>query len=429
MLSKLAQAAKVSDLKNRILFMFGMFAVYVVGLHIPIPGIDHAAMDRLISSGAAFGLLDVFSGGAFRKFTIFAMGIMPYINSSIIMSLLVMAVPELERLQKEGESGRKKIAQYTRYGTLILAMVQSAGVIALLRSPSVQVMNARGMPQILQVMIVLVAGTAFLMWLGEMITDKGLGNGVSLIIFLGIVASLPGYVSRTAQLYEAHTIGLGSVVMLIVVLIMTVGAIVAVTMAQRRIPIQHVKRVIGNKMTSGTSSYLPLKVNSAGVIPIIFAVSIQFFPATIAPFARGTWLGRGLMAIADFMSPNNWTGALTYFALVVLFTYFYTAVTFNVQDVSDNLKKWGSYIPGIRPGKPTTEYLDRVMSRITLVGAVFLGLVALLPYWTPIITGVPSGAFGLVGGTSMLILVGVALETMQAIEAQLVMRHYEGFIK
>lgn len=424
MLSKVAAAAKITDLKNRILFMFGMFAVYVAGLHIPIPGIDHAKMDQLFASGGALGLLDAFSGGAFRKFTIFAMGIMPYINASIIMSLLVMAIPTLEQLQKEGESGRKQIAQYTRYLTAVLALVQAAGVIALLRS--YQVLNPSWMDRI-QIIIVLVAGTAFLMWLGEMITDKGLGNGVSLIIFLGIVASLPTQIAATGQLYSAKSINLGQIAMLVLILTATVAAIVAVQMAQRRIPIQHVKRVIGNKMTSGASSYLPLRVNSAGVIPIIFAISIQFFPQTIAQFAGDNWFGRAAMAVAQFTEPGTLFGAILYFALVVLFTYFYTAVTFNVQDVSDNLKKWGSYIPGIRPGKPTTEYLDRVMTRLTLAGAVFLGLIALLPYWTPIVTRVTT--FGLVGGTSLLILVGVALETMQAIEAQLVMRHYEGFIK
>jgi preprotein translocase subunit SecY len=281
--------------------------------------------------------------------------------------------------------------------------------------------------QVAQIIIVLVAGTAFLMWLGEMITDKGLGNGVSLIIFLGIVASLPTQISSTVKLYRAGSIGLDNIVLLLVVLVATVAAIVAVQMAQRRIPIQHVKRVIGNRITGGTSSYLPLRINSAGVIPIIFAISIQLFPQTIAQFGGDSWYGLAARRVAEFIEPGRVLGGILYFGLVVLFTYFYTAVTFNVQDVSDNLKKWGSYIPGIRPGKPTTEYLDRVMTRITLAGAVFLGLIALLPYWTPVITGVTT--FGLVGGTSLLILVGVALETMQAIEAQLVMRHYEGFIK
>lgn len=429
MLSKVAAAAKVGDLKQRILFMFAMFAVYVLGLHIPIPGIDHAAMDRLFAQGGAFALLDAFSGGAFRKFTIFAMGIMPYINASIIMSLLVMAVPQLEQLQKEGETGRKQIAQYTRYLTAILAFVQAAGVLSLLRSGGILSAN---WIQFGQIIIVLIAGTAFLMWLGEMITDKGLGNGVSLIIFLGIVASLPSQIRQTTELYQAGTIGLGNIVLLIAVLIVTVAAIVAVQMAQRRIPMQHVKRVIGNRMTSGASSYLPLRINSAGVIPIIFAISIQLFPQTIAQMA-GNWhigpiaVGPFFERVAMVLSPGTVLGGVLYFGLVVLFTYFYTAVTFNVQDTSDNLKKWGSYIPGIRPGKPTTEYLDRVMTRITLAGAVFLGIIALLPYLTPVLTGVTT--FGLVGGTSLLIMVGVAMETMQAIEAQLVMRHYEGFIK
>jgi len=424
MLKNVAQAAKISDLRTRLMFMLGMFIVYVLGLHIPIPGINHARMETLINSGAALGLLNAFSGGAFKKFTIFAMGIMPYINASIIMSLLTMAVPKLEALQKEGESGRKEIAKYTRFGTLVLALVQAAGVLAFLRSNGVLEKSNVGFVQIL---IVLIAGTSFLMWLGEMITDKGIGNGVSLIIFLGIVASLPVQVTQTIVLYNSHSINGGQIALLLLILILTIAAIVAVTMAQRRIPIQHVKRVIGNKMTSGASSYLPLRVNSAGVIPIIFAISIQLFPQTIAQFAQGSAIGGAMKTIADVLSPGNPFGGLLYFGLVVLFTYFYTAVTFNVQDVSDNLKKWGSYIPGIRPGKPTTEYLDRVMTRITLVGAIFLGLIALLPYWTPAVTGIHT--FGLVGGTSLLIMVGVALDTMQAIEAQMVMRHYEGFIK
>ncbi|MCC6485483.1 MAG: preprotein translocase subunit SecY [Armatimonadetes bacterium] len=427
MLNKVAQATKAQDLRNRLLFMLGMFAVYVVGLHIPIPGIDHNAMNNLVSSGAALELLDVFSGGAFKRFTIFAMGIMPYINASIIMSLLTMAVPYLEKLQKEGDTGRKEIAKITRYMTVGLAFIQAFGVISFLHSYKVLSTRGNQYLQMLLITIVLVAGTSFLMWLGEMITDKGIGNGVSLIIFLGIVASLPVQITNTAQLYSAGSVNGGQIALLLVILLGTVAAIVAVTMAQRRIPIQHVKRVIGNRMTSGASSYLPLRVNSAGVIPIIFAISIQLFPQTIAQFMHGRAFGDVAKTVADFLSPGNWFGGLTYFLLVVAFTYFYTAVTFNVQDVSDNLKKWGSYVPGIRPGKPTTEYLDRVMTRITLVGAIFLGLIAMLPYWTPEVTGVRS--FGLVGGTSLLILVGVALETMQAIEAQLVMRHYEGFIK
>lgn len=418
-----------SDLQRRLLFMFGMFAVYTMGLHIPIPGINHEAMNRLMETGGMLGLLDVFSGGAFRKFTIFALGIMPYINASIIMSLLVMAVPQLEQMQKEGESGRKQIAQITRYLTLVLALVQAAGIITFLRQSGVMDPT---IIRFFQILIILVAGTAFLMWLGEQITDKGIGNGVSLVIFLGIVASLPFQIKNTFALYAANSIGLFNIILLIGVFILTVMLIVSVTVAQRRIPIQHVKRVIGNRMTSGATSYLPLKINSAGVIPIIFAISIQLFPQTLAQFAPAdTAIGNIIRPIAAFLEPGTWFGAILYFSLVVLFTYFYTAVTFNVQDVSDNLKKWGSYIPGIRPGKPTTEYLDRVMSRITLVGAVFLGFIALLPYLTPHITGIPAGngLVGLVGGTSLLIVVGVALDTMQAIESQLVMRHYEGFIK
>ena len=426
MLASLMAAFKLPDLRKRILFVFGMFAVFVVGLHIPVPGIDRAAMEKLFSQGSGvLGLVDIFSGGALRKFTIFAMGIAPYINASIIMQLLTVAVPQLEALAKEGEHGRKKISQYTRYMTVILAAVQAFGITRWF--VGMDVLHA-GVLQQIQIIITLSAGTAFLMWVGEQITDKGIGNGVSMVIFAGIVASLPFQLKTTIQVVQA-THKWPQLIFLVALFIATIVGIVAIQQAQRKIPIQHVKRVVGNKMYGGSTTFLPLRVNSAGVIPIIFAISIQLFPATIAQFVPGTTgIGGAFKAVANWLNPvaNPWAG-IPYALFIIFFTYFYTAVTFNVPEVAENLKKYGSFIPGIRPGKPTLEYLDRVMSRITLAGAVFLALIALMQYWSPALTGITS--FQLAGGTSLLILVGVALETMQAIEAHLLMRHYEGFIK
>lgn len=426
MLASLIAAFKLPDLRKRILFLFGMFAVFVVGLHIPVPGIDRDAMGKLFEGGGLLGMVDVFSGGALRKFTIFAMGIGPYITASIIMQLLTVAVPGLEALAKEGEHGRKKISQYTRYMTVVLAAFQAAGMNKLLASMHVLTVDAF---LFVQIVITLTAGTAFLMWMGEQITDKGIGNGVSMVIFAGIVASLPMQIGETIRYTIQGALSIVQVGAMIILFIGTVVGIVAIQQAQRKIPIQHVKRVVGNKMYGGSSSFLPLRVNSAGVIPIIFAISIQFLPMTFAQFiGKGSALGQKVTDIAQWFMPGNNIGAsLLYVLLIVIFTYFYTAVTFNVPEVAENLKKYGSFIPGIRPGKPTLEYLDRVMSRITLAGAIFLSLIALMQYWSPAITGVTT--FTLAGGTSLLIIVGVALETMQAMESHLLMRHYEGFIK
>lgn len=426
MLASIIAAFKLPDLRKRILFVFGMFAVFVVGLHIPVPGIDRAQMERLFEHGGILGLVDIFSGGALRKYTIFAMGIAPYINASIIMQLLTIAVPSLEALAKEGEHGRKKISQYTRYLTGVLAAFQAIGTNKILQRLGILEASPFAFAQIV---ITLTAGTAFLMWVGEQITDKGIGNGVSLVIFAGIVARLPIEVGNTLQLFQVGSIKLHQLLAMGILFLGTIVGIVAIQQAQRKIPIQHVKRVVGHKVYGGSTSFLPLRVNSAGVIPIIFAISIQLFPATIAQFiGTGSAFGLWFNKAADMFSPGAsvWAG-LVYAAFIIFFTYFYTAVTFNVPEVAENLKKYGSFIPGIRPGKPTLEYLDRVMSRITLAGAIFLALIALMQYWSPRLTGVTT--FYLVGGTSLLIVVGVALETMQAIEAHLLMRHYEGFIK
>lgn len=425
MLASLIAAFKLPDLRKRILFVFAMFGVFVVGLHIPVPGIDRAAMAKLFESGGLFGMLDVFSGGALKKYTIFAMGIAPYINASIIMQLLTIAVPSLEALAKEGEHGRKKISQYTRYLTGILAAFQAIGMNKYLMSAGVLDVNAM---TFIQIVLTLTAGTAFLMWVGEQITDKGIGNGVSMIIFAGIVASLPPQIYNTWDAMHGHAYSLVRVAGVGILFLATVVGIVIIQKAQRKIPIQHVKRVVGHKVYGGSTSFLPLRVNSAGVIPIIFAISLQLLPQTIAPFAGTGRFGQFFQSFARWSNPgDNAVAALFYAGLIIFFTYFYTAVTFNVSEVADNLKKYGSFIPGIRPGKPTLEFLDRVMSRITLAGAVFLASIALMQYWSPAITGVQT--FYLVGGTSLLIVVGVALETMQAIETHLLMRHYEGFIK
>lgn len=427
MLETLIAAWKLPDLRQRILFVFGAFAVYTVGLHIPVPGINHAKMEQLFAQGGVFGLVDVFSGGALRKFTIFAMGIVPYINASIIMQLLVAAIPQWKELQKEGETGRKEIAKRTRYLTVALAFLQSLGIsITLVRS---QILTANWW-QLMVTATVLTAGTMFLLWLGEQITDKGVGNGVSLIIFASITASLPWQISKvweSVSLLQAWT----SLILLAVVFLGTIVGIVYVTQAQRKIPIQHARRIVGMRQVGGHSSFLPLKIAMAGVIPIIFAISLMLLPMTIATAIPGDtgWVYY-LKRAAQWLAPgDNALALLMYGIVIVIFTYFYTAVQFDVNDIADNLKKYGSYIPGIRPGKPTADYLDKVVSRITFAGALFLAAVAVIQYIAPAITGVDIGTFSLVGGTSLLIVVGVALETMQSIEAQMLMRNYEGFLR
>jgi len=436
MLGSLIAAFKLPDLRRRILFVFAMFAIFVVCLHVPVPNINRKAMEDLVERGGAlFGLFDVFSGGAFRRFSILAMSVTPYINASIIFQLLTMAWPRLEQLAKEGETGRKKIGQYTRYLTVVLAVFQATGLVLMLARMRPPIVTTSDIPAIVGMVITLTAGTCFLMWLGEQITDQGIGNGISLIIFGGIMARMPYDISRTIVFVQEGALSLGSVVLLAIIFLFTVAGIIVIQQAQRKIPIQHAKRVVGTRMYGGASTYLPLRVNMAGVIPIIFAISVVYLPGTIAQFTPvpRKWEPIKDMIVAMFnpqVGEVPWTaivGSLIYFMLVIFFTYFYTAVTFNVPDVADNLKKSGSFIPGIRPGRPTAEFLDRVLSRITVAGALFLGVIALLQYWVPVITKVQT--FTLVGGTSLLIVVGVALETMQQIEAHLLMRHYEGFIK
>ena len=421
----------IPELRRRITFIFAMFGVYVFGLHIPLPGVNPGALAHVFGKGGGgiLNLVDVFSGGALKRVTIFAMGIIPYINASIIMQLLTFAIPQWQELAKEGESGRKRIAQYTRYLTAGLALAQAIGLVSYLRHSGVITSDIL---VDITITLTLVGGTAFLMWVGEMITDKGIGNGVSLIIFCGIMVRLPSQIGGVTEGIISGTIAPWQVLLLIVAFFATVVGVIYVTLGQRKIPIQHVRKIVGNQMTQGGTSYLPFRVASAGVIPIIFALSIQLLPLTFAQFVPPTSAtGLFLNKLAEWFSPgkNPITG-LVYAAIIVFFTYFYTAVTVNVEDITDQLRKYGSYIPGIRPGKPTMEYLDRVLTRITLAGALFLAVIALLQYWIPAITGTGgANGFTLVGGTSLLIVVGVALETMQAIEAQLLMRNYEGFIR
>jgi preprotein translocase subunit SecY len=427
-------AFRVPDLRKRILFVLVMFGVFVVGLHIPLPHVNREAMGALVSGGSLLNLFDVFSGGAFRRFSILAMSITPYINASIIFQLLGVAVPSIARVAKEGESGRKKISQWTRYLTVVLAILQASGICLMLRRTQPEPVIEVGGFGLVPIVITLAAGTCFLMWMGEQITDKGIGNGVSLVIFCGILVRLPMDIKATFLGLEAGAFGVFNVMLLFVLLVATIAFIVFIQQGSRKIPIQHARRVVGNRIYGGSSSNLPIRVNTAGVIPIIFAISIAMLPSQILQFAGPAlersapeW-GARLARLAQELLPGNnpWYSGF-YFVLVVFFTYFYTAVTFNVADVADTLKKSGGYIPGIRPGKSTEQFLDRTLSRITLAGAMFLGIIALLQYYVNDITGVTS--FSIVGGTSLLIVVGVALETMQQIEAHLVMRQYEGFIK
>jgi len=425
-LGSLSAAFKLPDLRRRMLYVFGMFAIYVIGLHIPVPYVSVKGIEKLLEGGL-LGLYDVFTGGALSRFSILAMGIMPYINASIIFQLLGIAIPRVAELAKEGASGQKKISQWTRWLTIVLAMLQGSMTCAWLRQAGVLQVSG---PALVPVVLTLTGGTCFLMWLGERITDKGIGNGVSLIIFAGIVARMPVEVGQTYRLWHSGVLAWTNIFLLLVVWIATIAGIIYITRGERRITIQSAKRVVGTRIYSGGSSWLPIRVNTAGVIPIIFAIAVIMLPAQLAQFMSGMKgsLGIWMDRITRFFSPGeSWVASGFYFLLVVFFTYFYTAVSFNVADVSDNLKKYGSFIPGIRPGRPTERHLDKVLSRITLAGALFLGTIALLSYYVPNITGVTS--FTVVGGTSLLILVGVALDTVQQIEAHLVMRQYEGFIR
>ncbi|GBE04473.1 MAG TPA: preprotein translocase subunit SecY [Nitrospirae bacterium] len=415
---------KIAELKSRVLFTLGLLAVYRIGAHIPTPGINGEELSKFLMErgGALMGFFDMFTGGALSRVTIFALGIMPYISASIILQLLTVVIPALGRLAKEGERGRKKITQYTRYGTVIISAIQSFGIAAGIEGMGQGAfVQSPGWSFRLTTMITLTSGTAFIMWLGEQITERGIGNGISLIIFAGIVARLPSAVIDTVRLLRIGEMSLLILIPLMVMMIAVVGIIVFVERGQRKIPVQYAKRVVGRKVYGGQSTHLPLKVNTAGVIPAIFASSVIIFPATIAGFIDIPWV----KVIADQLSPSSILYTLIYVSMIFFFCYFYTAIIFNPVDMADNLKKYGGFIPGIRPGHKTSEYIYRVLARITFGGAVYLSVICILP-------DILSGYFNVpfyFGGTSLLIVVGVGLDTISQIESHLVTRSYEGFLK
>ena len=418
---------KIPELKKRVLMTLALLIVYRIGVHVPVPGIDSVALASFFAKakGTLLGLFDMFSGGAFEKLSVFALGIMPYISSSIILQLLTVVVPHLERLSKEGEQGRKKIIQYTRYGTVLLSIIQGFGISIGLESMA----SPGGAPVVLfpgwgfrlMTVITLTAGTAFIMWLGEQITERGIGNGISLIIFAGIVCRMPNAIANTFKLVSTGEMNIFFVVILLVLMVGVVGVIIFVEQGQRRIPVQYAKRIIGRKMYGGQSTHLPLKINTSGVIPPIFASSIMMFPATIASFIKIEWMQN----FAKALTPGSVIYELLFVGLIFFFCYFYTAVTFNPVDVSENMKKHGGYIPGIRPGKRTADYIDRVLTRITLGGAIYVSCVCVLP--SVLITQVNVPFY--FGGTALLIVVGVAIDTISQIESHMISRHYEGFLK
>lgn len=421
MLDSFQQAFKVGDLRKKLLFTLMMLLAFRVGAHIPVPGINPDALAELLK-GQLFGFFDIISGGAFKRFSVFAMSITPYINASIIMQLLTIVIPKLEELSKEGDQGRKKIAEYTRYGTVVLAFVQAMGMsMALSKSGAIK---APGIGSYLIIATSLTAGTAMLMWIGEMITEKGIGNGISLIIFAGIVARLPSQIHGVGQELAGGIVGALNIMLFIVLALVVIVAVIAVNEGQRRLPIQYAKRVVGRKQYGGQSTFLPLKVNAGGVIPVIFGMSLMMFPATI-----GSWMSP-TSGFNQFINTYFSFGSVLYnafyAALIIFFTYFYVAIIFNPVDVADNIKKYGGFVPGIRPGRPTAEYIDRILSRLTLIGGLFLALIAILPNFVMALTGITSLWFG---GTALLIVVGVALDTMKQIESHLLLRSYEGFVK
>lgn len=422
MLGSFVNIAKIPELKRRVIFTLLMLLVYRVGVHIPTPGINAAKLKELFAGmqQTLFGVVDMFTGGALENFSVFSLGIMPYISASIILQLLTVVVPHLERLQKEGEAGRKKITQYTRYGTVVLSLIQGMGIsIGLTRSEGLVHMSP--LPFIFLSMITLAAGTSFLMWLGEQITERGIGNGISLIIFAGIVARMPSALGDTIQLVKTGDLQFLTLLLLLAIMVGVIAVIVYVERGQRRIPVQYAKRVVGRRVYGGQSTHLPLKVNTAGVIPPIFASSLIFFPATIGQFLKVPLL----QTITDWLRPGTGIYELVFVALIIFFCYFYTAVTFNPVDVADNMKKQGGYIPGIRPGPRTAQYIDKVLTRLTFGGAIYVSLVCVLP---SLLIDRFNAPFYF-GGTSLLIVVGVALDTVNQIESHMIQRHYEGFIR
>jgi len=421
--------SKIPELRKKILFTLMMLAVYRLGCHIPTPGIDGTALSAFFSTkqGTVFGLFDMFAGGALSRMSVMALGIMPYISASIILQLMTVVVPHLERLKKEGEQGRKKITQYTRYGTVLLSVIQGFGIavgLETMTSPGGMIVPDGGWSFRLMTVITLAAGTSFLMWLGEQITERGIGNGISLIIFSGIVAGVPVATGNVFRMMGTGEITAFFMALIVALMLAVVGIIVFVERGQRRIPVQYAKRVVGRKMVSGQSTHLPLKVNTAGVIPPIFASSIMMFPATIANFLSADQIP-WLQHVVNSLAPGKIVYSLLYVTFIFFFCYFYTAVQFNPVDVADNMKRSGGFIPGIRPGKNTAEYIDRVLSRLTFSGAIYISAVCLLPQILISHANIPY----YFGGTSLLIVVGVAMDTSNQIESHMLTRHYESFMK
>ncbi len=411
---------KIPELRKKILITLGFLAVYRIGVHVPTPGIDSAALQEFFTANQSgmLGMFNMFTGGALERLSVFALGIMPYISASIILQLLTVVVPHLEQLSKEGEQGRKKITQYTRYGTVLLSIIQGFGISIGLEG--MQAVIDPGWSFRIMTVLTLTAGTAFIMWLGEQITERGIGNGISLIIFAGIVARLPNAALSTLRFLSTGDMNIFTVVILVVFMVLVVGVIIFFEQAQRRIPVQYAKRVVGRKMYGGQSTHLPLKINTSGVIPPIFASSIMMFPATAAGFIQIEFIQN----IAQSLTPVSLPYNIFYVAFIVFFCFFYTAVTFKPDDVAENMKKQGGYIPGIRPGKPTADFIDKVLTRITLGGAIYVSAVCVLPTFLIAKFHVPF----YFGGTALLIVVGVAIDTTSQMESHMLTRNYEGFL-
>ena len=422
MFDTIRNAWKIVDLRKKLIYTFIMLIIFRLGSTIPVPLINPEMLEQMFTGdNTMFGFIDIVSGGAFKNATIFAMSITPYINSSIIMQLLCVAIPALERLQKEGEEGRKKIGQFMRYGTVVLAIIQAVGLYFLLKSSNA--ITNPGWQAAIVIITTFTAGTAFLMWLGEQITEKGVGNGISLIIFAGIVSRIPDMAKTLYASVESGALNWLMVAVILVFALLIIAFVVMMNEAERRLPVQYAKRVVGRKMYGGQSTHIPIKVAGAGVIPIIFAMSIMAFPGTIASFFGKTAQSGGFWgAFLWVFSGQSWIYAVLYFLLIIFFTYFYTAIQFNPIEMSNNMKKNGGFIPGIRPGRPTSDYIARVLSRVTLAGAFFLAFIAVINL------GLHISNFS-IGGTSLLIVVGVALETVQNMESQMLMRHYKGFLE
>ncbi|NLV81408.1 MAG: preprotein translocase subunit SecY [Synergistaceae bacterium] len=419
MFDSFRDAFKMPTLKRQIMFTLAALFIYRLGAHVPTPGVDTVALGKLFQQGGVLGFLDLFAGGALSRFSIFALGVSPYINASIVMQLMTVVMPSLEKMQKEGEEGRKRVVQYTRIGTIVFALIQAVGMTGWLRNLGI---FTGSWLDIALVAITLTTGAVAVMWLGEIMTDHGIGNGISLLIFAGIVVRIPEAIIRTFTLTRLGEMNILVVLLAMVVMLAVIAGCIMLQEGQRRLPVQYAKRVVGNKMYGGQSSFIPLKMNTANVIPIIFASSVLLFPYTIAGLFQGTVAS----SMQKVFSPSSFVYNILYVIMIIFFAYFYTAVVFKPEDISTNMKKSGGFILGIRPGKPTTEYIEKIMSRITLGGAVGLAIIAVVPTLMTRMMGIKSFYFG---GTAVIIVVGVALETVHQIEGQLLMRHYEGILK